>query len=58
MRVKNLSDKELAQARRSTKTGSNYLHLVLQEMKRRNLIKPNHSGYEYNAEVKRLISEY
>ena len=53
-----LTDKELAQIRRSIKTGSKLLAKIVQEQLRRGLLKIESNKHGYPAEIKKNISDY
>lgn len=53
-----MSDKELAQLRRSSRVSANELCLVVEEQKKRGLVKENFSGFGYAPEIVKNISDY
>lgn len=56
--IHKVSDKQLAQLRRSSRTGANLLRRVVIEQQNRGLLKSPYVGMGYPLEIKRRISDY
>ncbi len=53
-----LTDRQLAQLRRSNRTGSTLLAFVVAEQKKRGLLKENYSGQGYPPEKIKNLYDY